>query len=59
MKKTNKEIIEMYSFIKLMSIIYKEMGNDLFNNLQEAVNEIEIENEEKIKRPKSTSNLLK
>lgn len=36
----------MHSFIKLMSIIYKEMGSDLFNNLQAAIDEIEIEIEE-------------
>ena len=63
MKKTKKEIIEMCSFIQLMSIIYKEMGNDLFNNLQEAIAQIPTkeneENEEEIKRPKITSNLLK
>ena len=46
MKKTNKEIIEMYSFIKLMSIIYKEMGSDLFNNLQMAIDQIGVEIEE-------------
>lgn len=40
MVRTKEEIIKMYSFIKLMSIIYKEMGSDLFNNLQAAIDEI-------------------
>ena len=46
MIRTKKEINEMYTFVKLMSIIYKEMGADLFNNLQDAIDEIEIEMEE-------------
>lgn len=43
MIKTKKEITEMQTFVKLMSIIYKEMGSDLFNNLQRAINEIGCE----------------
>jgi hypothetical protein len=46
MVKTKKEIYEMYSFVKLMSIIYKEMGTDLFNNLQMAIDQIGIEESE-------------
>ena len=46
MIRIKKEINEMYTFVKLMSIIYKEMGADLFNNLQAAIDEIEIEIEE-------------
>lgn len=46
MIRTKKEINEMYTFVKLMSIIYKEMGADLFNNLQSAIDEIKIEIEE-------------
>ena len=46
MVKTKKEINEMYSFVKLMSIIYKEMGADLFNNLQMAIDQIGVEIEE-------------
>lgn len=43
MIRTKKEINEMYTFVKLMSIIYKEMGADLFNNLQMAIDQIGIE----------------
>lgn len=43
MIKTKKEINEMYTFVKLMSIIYKEMGADLFNNLQMAIDQIGVE----------------
>jgi hypothetical protein len=46
MLKTKKEISEMYSFVKLVSIIYKEMGADLFNNLQMAIDEIGVEESE-------------
>jgi hypothetical protein len=46
MLKTKKEISEMYSFVKLMSIIYKEMGADLFNNLQMAIDQIGVEESE-------------
>lgn len=43
MVKTKKEINEMYTFVKLMSIIYKEMGSNLFNNLQMAIDQIGVE----------------
>ena len=43
MIKTKKEITEMQAFVKLMSIIYKEMGSDLFNNLQKAIMEVGCE----------------
>lgn len=46
MIRTKKEINEMYIFVKLMSIIYKEMGADLFNNLQAAIDQIGTEIEE-------------
>jgi len=46
MIRTKKEINEMYTFVKLMSIIYKEMGADLFNNLQAAIDQIGTEIEE-------------
>lgn len=36
----------MNSFIKIMSVIYKDIGPEIFNNLQAAIDEIEIEIEE-------------
>lgn len=36
----------MNSFIKIMSFIYKDIGPEIFNNLQAAIDEIEIEIEE-------------
>ena len=63
MKKTKKEIIEMYSFIKLMSIIYKEMGSDLFNNLEMAIDQIGVEENQVLKKAleyqENQNNILK
>ena len=46
MKRTIKEIAEMNSFIKIMSVIYKNIDSEIFNNLQAAIDEIGIEIEE-------------
>lgn len=46
MKRTIKQIAEMNSFIKIMSVIYKDIDSEIFNNLQAAIDEIEIEESE-------------